>query len=101
MFETFTLRHRITYGQIHQLLRDLGFIEHRITLPHRAECQVFPWSGSDFTVNLAVHKPRELASSTDVGSVRRMLDLRQILTIDDFDEWMDQADHEHTTTKTG
>ena len=101
MFETFTLRHKITYGQLHQLLRDLGFTEHRITLPQRAEAQVFAWPESDFTVNLAVHEADELASSTDVGSVRRLLDMQQIMETDDFDQWMVQADHEHTTTKTG
>ena len=48
-----------------------------------------------------MHEPDAGASATDVGSVRRMLDVQQIMDTDEFDRWLDQADPEHETTKAG
>jgi len=101
MFETFTLKHEITYGQLHQLLRDLGFSEHFIERPGHPQCHGFRYGNTDLTFNLAVHDSSELALPRDVGYIRRMLDMKGLLETAEFDRWMATSEQRKEASVTG
>src|SRR5688572_30023077 len=101
MFETFTLKYKITYGQLHQLLRDHGFKDRLVTLPEPPECHVFWRSDIEWSFHLAVHEPDELALPHDVAHVRRMLDLKCLMETEDFDRWMAESERQLKPSATG
>jgi hypothetical protein len=101
MAETFTLEHKINYAQLHQLLRDHGFQDRFVTLPERAECHVFWRPDIEWSFHLAVHQPDDLALPHDVAHVRRMLDLKSLMTTEDFDRWMAESEQQLKPSATG
>jgi hypothetical protein len=101
MFETFTLKYKITYGQLHQLLRELGFTDRLIQRQGYPDCHGFRLGDTDLTFNLAVHQPDELALPHDVAHIRRMLDLKGLMGTDGFDHWMVESERRLKPSPTG
>lgn len=100
MYETFRLKQKITYGQLHQFLRDRGFSDRMVTLPNRPTAHVFQYQDTDFLFLLAAHEADELALPHDVVHVRRMLDLKGLVDVDQFDLWMSRAEGQPTVPVT-
>ena len=71
----------ITYGQLRQLLQDLGFEYKCVEDSH----WLFRHAVSDTVILLAIHEPGEPVRPHDRQGVRRMLDERGLVPAADFD----------------
>ncbi len=76
------MKHCVTYGQLHQLLLDLGFQDHS----GEHLMYVHPEQANGL-LRLAFHEGHELMLARDVVKVRALLDLSGIMERDEFERW--------------
>ncbi len=72
----------VTYTQLRQLLRDLGFDE------ESGEHLVFRHSRTGTLVRLAWHEPGEAVLERDLVKVRVLLDSKGLLDAAAFNQWL-------------
>jgi predicted RNA binding protein YcfA (HicA-like mRNA interferase family) len=72
---------KLTYGDLHQVLIDLGFVANRVPDSHVS----FRHEPSDTVILMALHASTEATKPIDVKYVRRVLDERGLLAGAEFD----------------
>ncbi len=74
----------VTYGQLFRLLRDLEFVKQ----PAKRRWIAFEHSPSGTLFLFAAHSPHARAREVDVGSVRKQLTERGLITAQEFSRRM-------------
>ena len=74
----------VSYAQLCQLLRDLGFDE------ATGASLVFRHASTGTLVRLAWHEPDEAVLDRDLVKVRALLDLKGLLDAHAFDQWLQE-----------
>jgi predicted RNA binding protein YcfA (HicA-like mRNA interferase family) len=82
----------VTYGQLSQVLLDLGFIEHTVPKSHAG----YRHEESETVILLAPHASEDIARPLDVRYVRRVLNETGLLDAQEFDRRLAESYSSHT-----
>jgi hypothetical protein len=82
----------VTYGQLSQVLLDLGFVEQTVPQSHTRYCH----QESETVILLAAHAPEAAARPFDVKYVRRVLDETGLLDAREFERRLAETCSSHT-----